>query len=367
VNEFDLVREAFPPDEDRTAREVAGPARRELQSMAATGGKRVRTARPVRWGLAVTAVGAAATLVVLGLPMLTADHRHEQQPDVAGAGPVIQLTASQALVAAAVQQEQHTTPSGKYFRTRWLEIGSGTLVGQPPYKLEYRRITETWVPARAGAAPWRGFAELGFRPAGPQDVARWRAQGSPSSWARGGGDPVMSASAGRPALYQLTADSGVGGAFPLGSNTSWTAAEINALPTDPARLRDRLAKGVRASADATEQNRYVFEMAIRLLLETPASPQLRGAALRVLAALPGIEMRQDVKDPIGRKGTEFALATMRPGQPAVVDGRRHLIIDTGTAKVLSAGFDSASKSSASVVLESGWTNQDPRPPAAAVR
>ncbi len=366
MNEFDMVRTAFPPEPDGLRRDVAATTRNELQAMGrkATNRRRQPIGR-VKVGLALTACGALVAVGLLGLPLLSSGDGGAPQPGVIGAAPGGHTAmANQVLVAAAVRQEQQATPSGKYYRTRWLETIRTIHVGSPAYNLERRRITESWVPAQAGAAPWLGLVDLGFRPASPQDEARWRAQGSPTSWPRGGGDPAMTLSPGRPSLYRLSPDSGGDVAFPEGSSTSWTVAEINALPTDAVQLRARLAVGLEQPASAADADRYVFQAAARLLFETPASPKLRGAALRVLAALPGIQMRTGVSDPIGRKGTEFALATAGPQQQI---GKTSIIIDTAAGTLLSSSYDAKVKASTNVLLSAGWTDQNPQKPSTAVR
>ncbi|GAB3948246.1 hypothetical protein GCM10029976_079010 [Kribbella albertanoniae] len=332
MNEFDMVRTAFPPEPDGLRRDVAATTRNELQAMGrkATNRRRQPIGR-VKVGLALTACGALVALGLLGLPLLSSGEGAAQHPGVIGVVPDGHTaTADQVLVSAAVRQEQQATPSGKYFRTRWLETIRATRVGRPASNLERRRITETWVPAQAGAAAWLGLVDLGLRPA-------------------------------RPSLDKLPPDNGGDPAFPEGRSTSWTVAEINALPTDVVQLRTRLLAGLEQPAEA---DRYVFQAAARLLFETPASPQLRGAALRVLAAIPGIQMRTGVSDPIGRKGTEFALSTAGPAnQP----GRASIIIDTSAGTLLSSTYDAKVKASSSVLLEAGWTDRLPQKPSTAVR
>ncbi len=331
MNEFDTVRAAFPPEQDGLRRDFAATTRNELQAMGREAtNRRRRPVSPVKVRLVLTACGALVALGLLGLPLLSSGDGGAQQPGVTGPAPDGHAaTANQVLVAAAVRQEQQVTPSGKYFRTRWLQIS----VGRPAYNLESRRITETWVPAKPGAAPWLGLVELGSAP-------------------------------GRASIEQLTPEASGDEAFPEGTSTSWTVAEINALPTDAVQLRARLTGGLEQPASAAQADHYVFQAAGRLLFETPASPKLRGAALRVLAALPGIQMRTGVSDPIGRKGTEFSLATAAPGpQP----GKASIIVDPATDALLSSSYDAKLKASASVLLESGWTDLLPQKPSTALR
>ena len=114
----------------------------------------------------------------------------------------------------------------------------------------------------------------------------------------------------------------------------------------------------------------MFAAAGQLLFETPSPPKLRGAALRVLAALPGTRIRTGVKDPIGRVGTEITIDLPKaiPSESAttLARGRSAYIIDTTTGRLLSSTIEGL-KGGSTVVLESGWTDRNPKPPSPVVR
>jgi hypothetical protein len=99
----------------------------------------------------------------------------------------------------------------------------------------------------------------------------------------------------------------------------------------------------------------------------PAPPKLRGAALRVLAALPGTHLRTGVKDPLGRVGTEVSItaAVSKPRTSVFWSGATY-IIDPATGRLLSSTIGGP-KPGSTVVLESGWTDEKPTPPSAAIR
>ena len=149
-----------------------------------------------------------------------------------------------------------------------------------------------------------------------------------------------------------------------------TAQQIEALPTDPAKLRAYLAAGAARGATAEEINYTVFNAAGRLLFEMPSPPKLRGAALRVLSALPGTEFKENVKDAIGRTGTQITMAwpkTVAGARKTLYDdGGTSYIIDASTGRLLSSQ-SIGPKSGASVVLESGWTDEKPTAPSRAIR
>jgi hypothetical protein len=149
-----------------------------------------------------------------------------------------------------------------------------------------------------------------------------------------------------------------------------SAKQIAALPTDPAVLANVLAKAAGPGLSGADRDYAVFAAAGRLLFEMPSPPKLRGAALRVLAALPGTRIRTGIKDPIGRTGTEVSMTAV-PGRPS--DTRTSLfwngatyIIDPATGRLLSSTIRGL-KSGSTVVLESGWTDENPTPPSTAVR
>jgi hypothetical protein len=135
-------------------------------------------------------------------------------------------------------------------------------------------------------------------------------------------------------------------------------------------LANVLAKAAGPGLSGADRDYAVFAAAGRLLFEMPSPPKLRGAALRVLAALPGTRIRTGIKDPIGRTGTEVSI-TAAPGRPS--DTRTSLfwngatyIIDPATGRLLSSTIRGL-KSGSTVVLESGWTDENPTPPSTAVR
>jgi hypothetical protein len=90
----------------------------------------------------------------------------------------------------------------------------------------------------------------------------------------------------------------------------------------------------------------------------------------VLAALPGTHVRTDVKDPLGRVGTEVSItaALNRPSsnRTSLFWSGATYIIDPTTGRLLSSTIGGP-KPGSTVVLESGWTDDRPTPPSAAIR
>ncbi|GAB2607248.1 CU044_5270 family protein [Kribbella endophytica] len=378
MDDLDKLRSAFPEPSGPTP-EATAKARRELEALVraeTTPPSRVSrwyaAARSGRVGIVLTAAAATVALVALATPVLLSPGSGPDAAPVPGTTSVPQLrTASQVLLDLAVKQEQNEKVSGKYFRVRSLQLRGTTTVGKPPYKLERRNITESWMPMKVGVESWFGWVDLGARPATPADTALWKAQGSPRSWQLSYEvDPVTMAP-GEPVVNKMTFDQVPPGYY-LSGIKPVTAQQIQALPTDPEKLRAVLSANADPGASDSEIDYQVFSAAGRLLFEMPSPPKLRGAALRVLSMLPGTKFEVNVKDPIGRTGTAFSYEWAgrggKPGaEPTMInDGRTRYVVDTTTGRLLSSESIGL-KAGASVVLESGWTDDRPTPPSKAVR
>jgi hypothetical protein len=378
MNEFDKIRSAFP-EQPGPSKETTAAARRRVQAL-------IREAENTRWrdrwyaaaksgrvGVALTAAAATVALTALAAPLFLSPGAGDGD-----AGPVPStvspttprlVTVSQALVQIAMKQENDEKVSGKYFRVRNLQIRGLLRVGSPKYSIAQSSITESWMPMRQGVESWFGWVDLGARPATPADAAKWRAQGAPTEWPMTETDPVTMAPS-EPVVNKMTFDQVPPGYY-LSGVKPVTAKQIQALPTDPEKLYAVLAATSDPQLTADDLNYQVFSAAGRLLFEMPSPPKLRGAALRVLSMLPGVRLQENVKDPIGRIGTQISLDWAKPGRSSgsptrMYDGRTNYIVDPATGRLLSSEYDGF-KQGASVVLESGWTDETPAPPSRAIR
>ena len=92
----------------------------------------------------------------------------------------------------------------------------------------------------------------------------------------------------------------------------------------------------------------------------------------MLSELPGTQYKGNVKDPIGRSGARITMAWPSSGQgptaprTALGDRGTTYIIEPTTGRLLSSETIGI-KRGASVVLESGWTDDSPEPPSPAIR
>ncbi|TQJ16782.1 CU044_5270 family protein [Kribbella jejuensis] len=311
MNEFDVLRKAFP-EQEPPAPEVAEAARRRLvdrprESFARTG-----------WlGTVITAATALVAVAGLGGALLMGRSGALPAPPATTTAPRV-TTAAEVLIALAVQQEKNEKVSGKYFRVRSLQVTTG--------KYTRRTIIESWMPMKPGVASWFGWVDLQH----PAPVVNKMSFGDV------------------PPGYYLTGE------------TPLSAEQIAALPTDPAVLRKTLSTPGLTGAN---QDYSVFSAAGRLLFEMPSPPKLRGATLRVLAALPGTRIRAGVKDPIGRTGTEISITPPRTTMLAL---STTYIIDPTSGRLLSSTTHGP-KTGSTVVLESGWTDAKPTPPSTHIR
>jgi len=364
VNEFDVLRKAFPEQEPPTP-EAARDARRQLQELMRK--PRVSFVRTGWLGTAVTAATALVAVAGLGGALLVGRGDDGSVPSAPTTTTAPRLaTAAEVLIAVAVRQEKDEKVSGKYYRVRSLQLNPTTRVGNPKYTLERRSIIENWMPMKPGVESWFGWVNLGYQLASPADAAKWRAQGSPTSWQLPYERTPITMSDGVPVVNKMSFRDVPPGYF-LGEKPL-SAKQIAALPTDPAQLRKVLAKTAGPELTAADQDYAVFAAAGRLLFEMPSPPKLRGAALRVLAALPGTRIRTGIKDPIGRTGTEVSITAVKPSgtRTGLFWSGATYIIDPVTGRLLSSTIRGP-KTGSTVVLESGWTDDKPTPPSTAVR
>ncbi|MGC4938783.1 CU044_5270 family protein [Kribbella sp. DT2] len=348
--------------------EVAGPEPVVGDDeVAADLGRGQKAARRRRLGGAgLVGGGALVAVAALSVPLVLAPGAGTDAPAEAGPPaastpvepPVRQLTAGAVLLVAAAAEERGEVTTGKYFRvrttwTRDLPVGRD----KTPYKIRETFLQEDWT-GRAGGSSYRGRRSLGAKPATAADEAVWRQAGSPTSWNLGKTDTVVprdqiiTASPGKGELDKLHGDAdrydalGVQG-VPL--------KEILALPSTPDGLRARLLQDKAHRAKDADDTSYLVGMATGLLETTPALPKVRGAALRLLSGLPGAEVEENVPDTLGRKGTAVTFAF-----PALRSTVR-LLIEPRTGKLLSSEH-LGGKIGRTVVLASGWTDDQPTAP-----
>ena len=104
--------------------------------------------------------------------------------------------------------------------------------------------------------------------------------------------------------------------FSSGPGSAQTSAQLDALPTDPAKLRAELLKA------GDEQGRIphatdadvVYEQAANLLWDANLSTAVRAALYKVLAATPGVKVNANATDSSGRTAVEISFFEAAAGQ-----------------------------------------------------
>lgn len=261
--------------------------------------------RSRRRHLVVPAAGVVIAGAVLAVVLTT---------DIGG-GPVRVEPAAAAVLeraaeSAAARGLAGAIPDGKawyqHSRARYLTVVSG--------KYSYMRPSEgeLWVRADGSGRDLRTTGAAEFLT--PQARDAWAAAGDPlvlgadtdGDQRLGPGSSVL--------LYNL-------------GDRQLTYREMLALPADPTRLADLVAKGVRRCkcGQSFEQEQFVV---VGDFLRAPAVPaRLRAAFFKVAAQLPGIATIGPATDAAGRTGV--AIARLEPyGQ------RNELIFDPETGDLL---------------------------------
>jgi hypothetical protein len=325
-------------------------------------GFRHRTARRVAVGAA--AVGAAAalafvTLVPHGAP--AARPRHSQAGELAG------LPARGFLLTMAGKAAAASPSTGRYY-CQQMEMGGRQLVGpddttlQAPsgggalagyrYALFNKTMIQSCYERPTKGAPY-GTVEaatqsLGAKPASPADAAAWRRAGSPTSWIAWYDRTVrITLSPGRRYL--------AGPRNLTGARVSYTT-----LPTNPAQLKAFFLDHQAEFHETGTPSEILYNDALGAMDGgSPTTPAVRAAAFRLMASLPGIRMKPNVQDPVGRTGTALILGQF--GGPNLT----LLIVDPATSAALcveEVEVHPVNYAAAGTVLDytlfvsSGWTN-----------
>ena len=255
MNDLQTLRVVLSPHD--VPQDVADRSRHRLQNrMLAAPRRRVR---PLALGAGLVAAAAAAAVVVATLPGAPAD-----APPPQAVAPVV--TGKQVLLAAATVAEHAPAGTGKYWYVRTASD---------------KQVYEYW------------FTSDGHM------------------WFRGAksGGRVMPLG---PAPLRLAA-------------TDVTFEQLRTLPTDPAALRDWLVNAIahsnaRTSAGpltAADRERELLLSMVSLVSTLPASPAVRAAAFRSIAAYPG------VRD----------LGPVSGGRGFLLPGEYRLVVDPSTGRI----------------------------------
>jgi hypothetical protein len=331
-------------------------------------GFRHRSARRLAVGAAAAAAGAAAalalvTLVPHGAPAARPSH---VRADGLPGRPARGFLLAMAVKAAAAGQS-----TGRWYCGQ-REQGDRMLVGRddttlqapwgggPPlagyrYALFTKFMIESCFEPPTKGAPY-GTVEgatqsLGAQPASPADAAAWRRAGSPTSWIAWYDKTVRITAAPGP-RYQA-------GPRPL---TGHSGNETT-LPTNPSQLKAFYLDHQALFHNGGTPNEIVSDDAVSTMDDggPGVTPAVRAAAFRVLASLPGIQVKPNVQDPAGQSGTAVLLGQTRSTLTL-------LIVDPATSASLcieDVAKQPVAHAPAGTVLDytlfvsMGWTNTPP--------
>jgi len=344
---------------------------------------RPRRGRPMLLVTGVLAAGAAAALLTVtllpggqpagqapGLPRsLTASGARQYLLAMAG-------TAGQARVtgrywcSVIVQGSREMIGAGNQELTApWLNGVAHPSPARPAgyqYSIMKRYQSEDCLEPPRGSWPGgtvSGYTQslgIGFPTAA--DRAAWRHDGSPT---RVG------------AWYASQSDSfQPGSRVWAGPKTGWR--NYAGLSADPARLKAQLLAQLPGPADPVTKmaeqttgrsyreirNDMLFSAAVQVMRD-PVRPAVRAAAYRVLATVPGVQVKPGVRNVTGQVGTAVWLS--HPGDQAVdyqfIDpANGYLLGDDLIAVTTVAGLPAGSVLTYNEYVSSGWTNTPPRKP-----
>jgi hypothetical protein len=352
MNEITAVRELLHSDTTSSPESMA-VARARLNEAIRTDAAgplpvRRRVTRPLRWSLAGTGLLAAAVAAAVVMGSGTAP------PPKTSPVPA---SAQQILLAAATRAEQAPAQTGSYWHVK--SVINQQFQVPAGYNVTTRVVNESWNPVRSGDQSWWGQLKLGTHPSTPADVEAWRADGSPTQWRVLFID--LKAEPQKASLIRTT-----GANSYLGENEV-SLADVRQLPTDPEQLRAWLVRRIMAQGGIDSEQMVqseLFGAIVQLLAETPASPAVRAAAFRLLAATPNVHNEGEVRDELGRAGIRIVYGVGADSGEMVIDPTGPQILShkgTGTPSTSRGGVRVVD---ATLILTAGWTNDKPQQPTA---
>jgi len=300
-----------------------------------------------RWATVVV-VGAAVGLAVAALPRAFRGHE-------VGASPA---AAALSRAAEAAVSAPGNIPAGRYAYSRARTLWAATSTDDPPYTVLISRTVETWLAADGSGLVREGPGEPVFP--SRRDHARWLAAGAPALAGHGGDQRYRPHAPELAALAQRNPD-------------DLDAAQLDALMNAPAALPtdpDRLERLVRAYAKTKDPPlaSMMFNQLTELASEPWGSAELRAAAYRVLARIPGVELAGEQRDPLGRRGVALVAPVGYTDQirsRVIIDPRSGDVLATETLLARRADWVGAAPGDVVgqvVDVDSGWVDEVGRRP-----
>jgi hypothetical protein len=335
MDDLKKIAELLPPAKAPTAaaREAAYDRMLAATSDRASGRRtsagptgRLRAGRPARLVAAASsamAIGAIAGLLFSLGPAGPSAREHH---------PVAEppLTA-RAILLTAASNVSHTPAAGRYWHSTEIDgwIGAGGTRAHP-YDITSPTFWEFWLSPQAGKRDYSFSEILGAVPSTPADYRQWRAAGSPTSWNYG----THPTTAGPTRLSGSYWPSRGTVGYLEGDLSYWTARQFAALPGRAGPLRKVLRREAMQTWSARHlagggatANQLIWSESVQIL-RSPVSWQVRAAALRVLAGLPGVRSFGHMRDPRGRLGYGIGGGPVALSQIAVIDVKTGALLAT---------------------------------------
>lgn len=355
MNDMDIIRDFMRAPSGPSMATITASENRLTAEFSAGRTKRRGRRFVLRIALPVIAAGAAAAVAIVPLgPDGSAPKKPAVTPE---------LSVGQVMLAAATTQESTATPSGRYWVVK-MRHGSFVTVGTEaaPYRIRHVSRTDDWT-SRDGREEWYIDQSLGTKPAGPADEAAWRRAGSPTAWNPLG---ISRPPAGK-GRYMYHAAPDRTGSRPMrvdeSKRTAWDRGQV---PDDLAKIRQMILADDKRPRPLSklDQDKIIFTGG-GSLLAGHLTPALRAKVYRIIATLPEVKLRRNVRDPEGRTGT--AISWISAG--ALED---RLIIDPASGRTLAfVQIDLKGNSRLGVrpggilgyqsIVSAGWANEAPKP------
>ncbi|MGA6159654.1 CU044_5270 family protein [Stenotrophomonas sp. NPDC087984] len=395
------LADARPPELDPDHLAGSVRARRDLETILAGRADAARTAETPelrraprmftwRWALPVAATAAAAGVLVATLPQGGSDAKGSRAavgPTADGARhiPANGRLALQHVADRLDRLDRTGADEGTYWQ---VTTRSGSTVVVDASGETFAVSTSEKQQRSFGVRPGtESLNVMGIdattKPRTERDTARWQAAGSPkdltlADTGQGGGRLGLRIETGtgagkRPTVDRINSGDRIAA---LGARNV-TYEDLRKLPGDSAKLKQVLADLYREDGGSEVRGRteWMWRQAAGLI-GLPVKAEVRAAAYRVIAGLPGIRALGEVTDPLGREGVGFALpASDRPGYGT---GRSELIVDPSTGALLSeqevltepdakaakAGLTSGMVVNYTATVRSEWTDRQLKTPEA---
>ncbi|MEV6861184.1 CU044_5270 family protein [Streptosporangium subroseum] len=384
MDEITLLASSLP-DAPPPEPEVVARARARLTA------HQVRRRPRHTWALiigAATATAAVVTAAALAATLLAHAPAPVSAPVPASASPTPR-SGTRLLLELADRVERLPVETGAYWRTRTLSrepIPVGPASAR--YLIDSTLDMREWTPAKPGAHSVQEVRSTGYEPLTSQDERTWREQGSPKQWKVPAGcvppklsgcDHTLTEGERMPPGFTFWVSSK--GQLLDHSVSSFTLAELAALPADPAILRKRLAgyhaaqvkRGIKGlSKDGLEE--FLVE-AVPKMLGLPVRPAVRATLLRMYAELPGGVAVREIVDPLGRSALAVDLRDnkLRETTQLMFDSHEvpvthQTVLDSLTGMRVGAqyltvreedGFPKGTVLIDTTVSEVGWTDERP--------